>query len=105
MSDSEDNVVDLNTQILMSIRDEIVRTRTELREEIATTRNDVSSRISTLEAETIRGFTAVRQELDRIHNRVDHVIEITTGSPRDHEARIQRLETAIAGMRRRRPRT
>jgi hypothetical protein len=134
MSDGEDNVVDLNTQILISIRDEIVRTRAELREEIAgtraelreelagtradlrneiaATRNDLGARMATLEAETIRGFTGVRFELDLVNRRLDqtnqrldNLVDVTGGSHRDHEVRIKRLETTLAGMRRRRPRT
>jgi hypothetical protein len=81
---TEDNVVDLNTQILISIRDELGNLRTE-----------------------IGGLrTEMRSGLERVNARLDNLIDTMGGKSRDHERRLTDLEGRVdklerAGTRRR----
>jgi hypothetical protein len=110
---TEDNVVDLNTEILISIREQIRQTGTELRSEIGALRTEMKSEIGslrasveTLELETMRGFTSVRGELTQINGRLDRFIEIAGAGYRNHEVRITALEFAQRrGTTRQRPPT
>jgi hypothetical protein len=124
---TEDSVVDLNTEILIGIREEIRGVRADLRAEIRCVRDDLGgeirglrdevgglrdevgglrgevrglgTKLETLEAETIRGFTAVRGELTMVNRRLDNLIEVAGAGHRDHEGRIAALETTVAALR------
>jgi hypothetical protein len=99
----EDNVVDVTLEILKELRGEMraqsermergfKEAREDLRDGLGELRGEVRSGfaalrhdVQTLENETIRGFTAVRAELDRTNARLDNFMELT-------RVRFERLE-------------
>jgi hypothetical protein len=105
MASKKTRAPDLTTAILIEIRDELRTGLGGVREDvqhltgrvdILTGRVDVlTESVETLEKETIRGFTAVRVELDGLNKRIDGVLTIAGDTAREDRARVLRLEQRI----------
>jgi hypothetical protein len=92
----DDNVAHLTIEVLKDIRQGVQDLRTDferLNGAVQDLRTDTNTRFERLEQATIAGFSGVHDRLERVDTRLVGIRDLAGDRWRDHEARIQNLES------------